>query len=36
MKETNFEVWKNVYEDFYQTKLEYTTENAILKVINGK
>ena len=27
MKEKNFEVWKNVYENFYGIPLEYTTEN---------
>lgn len=26
MKRKNFEVWKNIYEKFYNTKLEYTTE----------
>ena len=26
MKEKNFEIWKNIYEDFYQIPLEYTTE----------
>ena len=34
MKEKNFEVWKNIYEDFYKQPLEYTTENAMVKVIN--
>ena len=27
MKDKNFEVWKNVYEDFYKIPLEYETEN---------
>ena len=36
LKDKNFEVWKNVYEDFYKIPLEYTTENAIVEVINGK
>lgn len=27
MKEKNFEVWKNVYEEFYKIPLEYITEN---------
>ena len=36
MKEKNFEVWKNIYEDFYKMPLEYTTENAMVEVINGK
>ena len=34
LKEKNFEVWKNIYEDFYKMKLEYTTENAIVKEFN--
>ncbi len=25
MKEKNFDLWKQVYEDFYQIPLEYTT-----------
>ena len=25
MKEKNYEVWKNVYEDFYKMPLEYDT-----------
>ena len=25
MKEKNFEVWKNIYEEFYGIPLEYTT-----------
>ena len=28
MKETNFNVWKEIYEDFYQIPLEYTTNEA--------
>ena len=36
LKEKNFEVWKNIYEDFYKIPLEYTTENAMVEVINGK
>lgn len=27
MKNKNFEVWKNIYEDFYKIPLEYTTAN---------
>lgn len=27
MKKKNFEVWKKVYEEFYETPLEYTTIN---------
>ena len=34
MKEKNFEVWKNIYESFYNLPLEYSTENAMVKVIN--
>ena len=26
MKDKNFEVWKNIYEDFYKIPLEYETE----------
>ena len=33
MKEKNFEIWKNVYEDYYKTPLEYTTENQENKAI---
>lgn len=33
MKEQNFEVWKNIYEDFYGIPLEYTT---IKKEINDE
>ena len=33
MKKKNFEVWKNIYEDFYEIPLEYTTENK--EVFNG-
>ena len=28
MKDKNFEAWKKVYEDFYQTPLTYSTEKA--------
>ena len=34
LKEKNFQTWKNVYEEFYKIPLEYTTENAIVEVIN--
>lgn len=33
MKEKNFEIWKNVYEDYYKIPLEYTTENQENKAI---
>ena len=26
MKDKNFEIWKNIYENFYKTPLKYTTE----------
>ena len=35
MKEKNFEVWKNIYEKFYQIPLTYTTEKEELRVSNG-
>ena len=35
MKEKNFEVWKNIYEEFYQIPLTYTTEKEELRVSNG-
>ena len=31
MKEKNFEVWKNVYEDFYDKPLVYTTEKEVIE-----
>ncbi|MBP3256064.1 MAG: 1-acyl-sn-glycerol-3-phosphate acyltransferase [Clostridia bacterium] len=34
LKEKNFQIWKNIYEEFYKIPLEYTTENAIVEVIN--
>lgn len=36
MKDKNFEVWKNIYEDFYGIPLEYTTEKEELSVIDGE
>ena len=36
LKNENYNVWKKVYEDFYKTKLEYTTNNQRLEAINGK
>ena len=30
MKEKNFEIWKKIYEEFYQVPLEYTTEKEYL------
>ena len=32
-KDKNFEIWKNVYEDYYKMPLEYTTENQENKAI---
>ena len=32
MKNKNYEVWKNIYEDFYKIPLEYTTEKE--EIIN--
>lgn len=32
MKEKNFEIWKEVYEEFYQIPLEYTTEKEKVSV----
>ncbi len=34
MKNKNFEIWKNVYEDFYKIPLEYTTEKKELSTVN--
>lgn len=34
MLDKNFEVWKNIYEQFYETPLEYTTKKG--KVVNEK
>lgn len=34
MKNKNFEVWKNIYEDFYKIPLEYTTEKKVIKLAN--
>lgn len=36
MKEKNFEVWKNIYEEFYKIPLEYTTEKEKMSAVNGK
>ena len=35
MRETNFEVWKNIYEEFYGIPLTYTT-NQEVGVLNEK
>ena len=36
MKSQNYEIWKKIYEDFYNTKLEYNIENIKSEVLNGK
>ena len=38
MKQKNYEIWKNIYEDFYKIPLEYTTENKekLKELIYGK
>ena len=33
MKKQNFEVWKQIYEEFYKIKLEYKTENKNIKIL---
>ena len=27
MRDRNYEIWKNIYEDFYKVPLQYTTIN---------
>ena len=29
MKNKNFEVWKNIYEDFYNIPLKYNTKSEV-------
>ena len=36
LKNENYNIWKNIYEDFYKTPLEYTTNKQRLEAINGK
>ena len=36
MKNENYSIWKNIYEDFYKVPLEYSTEKIRLEVLNGK
>ena len=38
MKQKNYEIWKEIYEDFYKIPLEYTTENKdkLEELIYGK
>ena len=36
LKQENYNIWKNIYEDFYKITLEYTTENRRLETIDGK
>lgn len=36
MRDTNYDIWKNIYEDFYKIPLEYTTiQNEEKESING-
>ena len=34
MRDKNYELWKNIYEDFYKKPLKYTTEKEKLEVVN--
>lgn len=34
MKEKNYQVWKEIYEDFYKVPLEYTCDKDVLKDIS--
>lgn len=36
MKERNYQIWKEIYEDFYKILLEYTTKKQEVSVVNGK
>lgn len=36
MKEQNYQIWKEIYEDFYKIPLEYTTKKEEVSVVNGK
>lgn len=36
MKERNYQIWKEIYEDFYKIPLEYTTKKEEVSVVNGK
>ena len=36
MKNENYQIWKQVYEEFYQIPLKYTTEEQKVSVTNGK
>lgn len=36
MKERNYQIWKEIYEDFYKIPLEYTTKKQEVSVVNGK
>ena len=36
LKSENYKIWKNIYENFYKTPLEYSTEKLRLEAINGK
>lgn len=36
MKDQNYQIWKEIYEDFYKIPLEYTTKKEEVSVVNGK
>lgn len=36
MKEQNYQIWKEIYEEFYKIPLEYTTKKEEVSVVNGK
>lgn len=36
LKNENYNIWKNIYEEFYKFPLEYTTKKQRLEAINGK
>ncbi|MBP3256063.1 MAG: 1-acyl-sn-glycerol-3-phosphate acyltransferase [Clostridia bacterium] len=36
LKSENYSVWKKIYEDFYKTPLEYSTEKIRLEALNGR
>lgn len=36
MKEKNYNVWKEIYEDFYKIPLEYTTEKEKMSTANER
>ena len=36
LKSENYNVWKNIYENFYKKPLEYSTEKIRLEALNGR